>query len=89
MGRTRIKKKEAVIPFRETVAYRMMCLVASIVGFAIAFYLMVGALRANITMSFIISGVAAIGAAFAAFFNIDRLRRAKVPKQTLDRLKRR
>ena len=89
MGRMRIKKKETVIPFRETVAYRMMCLLASVVAFAIAFYIMVGALRAGVTISFIVSGVFAIAAAFAAFFNIDRLRSAKIPKQTLNRLKRR
>ncbi|PYS09617.1 MAG: hypothetical protein DMG17_26600, partial [Acidobacteria bacterium] len=59
MGRLRIKKKEAVIPFRETLAYRMMLLAGSIVVFLIALYIMVGALQANITVSFISSGVVA------------------------------
>ncbi len=89
MGRMRIKKKEAVIPFRETLAYRMMSLAASIVVFSIGLYIMAGALRAGITTSFIASGVIAVGAAFAVFYHIDRLRTAKIPKETLNRLKRR
>ena len=89
MGRLRIKKKETVIPFRETLAYRMMLLVGSIIAFLIALYIMVGALQANITVSFIASGVVAAAAAFAIFFNLDRLRLAKIPKQTMNRMKRR
>ena len=89
MGRLRIKKKETVIPFRETLAYRMMLLVGSIIGFLIALYIMVGALSANITVSFIASGIVAAAAAFAIFFNLDRLRLAKIPKQTMNRMKRR
>ena len=89
MGRLRIKKKETVIPFRETLAYRMMLLVGSIIAFLIALYIMVGALQANITVSFIASGIVAAAAAFAIFFNLDRLRVAKIPKQTMNRMKRR
>jgi hypothetical protein len=88
MGRLRIKKKEAVIPFRETLAYRMMLLTGSVMVFLIALYIMIGALRANIT-TFVISGVIAAGAAFAVFYNVDHLRDARIPKQTLHRLKQR
>jgi hypothetical protein len=89
MGRLRIKKKEAVIPFRETLAYRMMLLAASVVAFLIALYIMVGALQAGITISFIASAVVAAAAAFAIFYNLDHLRDARIPKQTLNRMKRR
>src|SRR5439155_157440 len=88
MGRLRIKKKEAVIPFRETLAYRMMLLAGSVVVFLIALYIMVGALQANITVSFISSGVVAAAAAFAVFYNLDHLRDARIPKQTMNRMKR-
>src|SRR5215472_16846952 len=53
MGRMRIKKKEAVIPFRETLAFRMILLSGSVVVFLVALYIMIGALQANITISFI------------------------------------
>jgi len=89
MGRLRIKKKESVIPFRETLAYRMMLLAGSVVVFLIALYIMVGALQANITVSFISSGVVAAAAAFAVFYNLDHLRDARIPKQTMNRMKRR
>jgi len=89
MGRLRIKKKEAVIPFRETLAYRMMLLAGSVVVFLIALYIMVGALQANITVSFISSGVIAAAAAFGIFYNLDHLRHARIPKQTMNRMKRR
>ena len=49
MGRLKIKKKEVVIPFRETLAYRMLLLTASIVVFVVALYVMIGAVRAGIT----------------------------------------
>jgi hypothetical protein len=89
VGRLRIKKKEAVIPFRETLAYRMILLAVSVVAFLIALYIMVGALQGGITVSFVASGVVAAGAAFAIFYNVDHLREARIPKQTLSRIKRR
>ena len=89
MGRLRIKKKEAVIPFRETLAYRMMLLAGSVVVFLIALYILISALQAGITVSFVASGVIAAAGAFAIFYNADHLRNAKIPKQTLSRMKRR
>ncbi len=89
MGRLRIKKKEAVLPFRETLAYRTLLLAGSVVVFMVALYVMVGALIAKITMSFIISAVIGVAAAFAIFYNLDHLRSAKIPQRTLKRMKRR
>lgn len=88
MGRLRIKKKEAVIPFRETLAYRMILITSSVIAIIAALSVMIGALRTSITVS-IASGVIGITAGFALFYNLDRLRTAKVPKQTLNRMKRR
>jgi uncharacterized membrane protein (GlpM family) len=87
MGRMRIKKKETVLPFRETLAYRMILIGASIIAFMIALYLLVSAISTNMTMA-IASGVVGLAAALSLFYNLDRLREAKVPKRTLNRMKR-
>ena len=89
MGRLRIKKKEAVIPFRETLAYRMMLLAGSVVVFLVALYVLIGALQTGMRVSLVTSGVIAAGGAFAIFYNADHLRDAKILKQTLTRMKRR
>ena len=85
----RIKKKEAVIPLRETLAYRMMLLAGSVVVFLVALYFVISAIQTGVTVSLIVSGVIAAGSAYAVFFNADHLRDAKIPKQTLTRMKRR
>ena len=88
MGRMRIKKKEAVIPFRETLAYRMILIGGSLIVFMVALYLLVGAFGVNLTLA-IASGAVGVVAAIGIFYNIDHLRYAKVPKRTLNRAKRR
>src|SRR5262245_55831564 len=82
MGRVRIKKKEAIIPFRETVAYRMILAGGSLLVFMVALYTLVGAIGTNLTL-LIASGVIGAFAAFGIFYNLDQLRYAKVPKRTL------
>ena len=89
MGRMKIKKKGAVMPFRETMAYRMMLLTLSILGFVYTLYEMTVSLRANNTLAFIIAAVAGVAVAFAIFYNLGRLRHAKVPLSTARRMKRR
>jgi hypothetical protein len=88
MGRMRIKKKESVLPFRETLAYRMILIGASLIVFVIALYLLVSNISTNMTLA-IASGVVGLAAALSLFYNLDRLREAKVPKRTLNRMKRR
>src|SRR5438477_12052078 len=80
VGRLRIKKKEAVIPFRETLAYRMMLLAGSVIVCLVALYIMIGALQVGITVSFVTSGVITAAGAFGIFYNADHLRDAKIPK---------
>ena len=84
----RIKKKEAVIPFRDTLAYRMMLAGASLVVFMTALYILARTLSTN-TLVAIVSGAVGVAAAFALFYNLDHLRDAKIPKRTLNRMKRR
>ena len=88
MGRMRIKKKESVLPFRETLAYRMILIGASLLVFVIALYLLVSNISTNMTLA-IASGVVGLAAALSLFYNLDRLREAKVPKRTMNRMKRR
>ena len=89
MGRLRIKKKEVAMPFRETLAYRMLLSTGSIVLFLVALYLAIGALRAGDTVLSIASVVGGIIAALGTFYNLDRLRNARIPQGTLKRMKRR
>ena len=77
MGRPKIKRKEAVIPFRETMAYRMMLLTLAILFFLYTVYEMWITYLVNNTLAFIIAAVAGVAAAFAIFYNLDRLRNAQ------------
>ena len=88
MGRMRIKKKDAVIAFRDTIAYRMILAGGSLLVFIAALFILFGALSTNGTTA-IAAGVVGAAAAFGIFYNLDRMRSATVPKRTLDRMKRR
>ena len=88
MGRMRIKKKEVVTPFRETLAYRMVLVAGTIAVFIIALFMLVRAFTTSIPIA-VSSGAVAAAAAFGIFYNLDRLREVKIPKQTLSRMKRR
>lgn len=87
MGRMRIKKKEEFMPFRETLAFRMILLSGSVVVFILALYILVGKLTTNITAA-VASGAVGTAAAFAIFYNLDHMRDAKIPKRTINRMKR-
>jgi len=88
MGRLRIKKKEVVIPFRETVAFRLIVVGGWVVVFIIALYTLAGAFRTSTPLA-IVSGIASVAAAYGIIYNLDHMRDAKVPKNTLNRMKRR
>ena len=88
MGRMRIKKKEAVIPFRETLAFRLIVVAGWVVVFLVALFVLAGAYRTN-TVLMIVSGIVSVAAAYGIIYNLDHLRDAKVPKHTLNRMKRR
>ena len=88
MGRLRVKKKEATIPFRETLAYRMFLLIGSVILLFIALFMSARAISSG-TTSLIASAVSGIAAAFAVFYNLNHLRDARIPQRTLKRMKRR
>jgi polyferredoxin len=89
MGRMKIKKKETTLPFRQTMAYRMMLLTLSILFFIFTLYEMVTSLSANNTLAFIMSAVVGVGAAIAVFYTLDHLRDGRVPATTMKRMRRR
>ncbi|HEY2379930.1 MAG TPA: hypothetical protein VGK48_01995 [Terriglobia bacterium] len=84
----RIKKKEAVIPFRETVAFRLLIAGGWAVLFIVALYILAGAFRTSLVLA-IVSGLVAVGSAYGIVYNLDHMRDAKVPKETMNRMKRR
>src|SRR5262245_30010456 len=88
MGRMRIKKKESVIPLRETMAYRMILIGVSLLVFLVALYILMGAISTNRNAA-IAAGAVGLAAAFGIFYNLDQLRFARVPKRTMSRMKRR
>ena len=88
MGRMRIKKKEAVIPFRETLAFRMIVAGGWAVVFLVALYVLAISFRTSTALT-IVSGLVSVAAAYGVIYNLDHMREAKVPKQTLNRMKRR
>ena len=89
MGRLRIKKKEAVVPFRETLAYRMLLASGWMLVFLVALYFAISALRTGNNIQAIASGAVCVVAAFSVFQNLDRMRDVRIPQRTLKRMKRR
>ena len=88
MGRMKIKKKESIMPFRQTMAYRMLLLTASILFCGFMLYDAGIQMAANNTLPFIIAVIVAGAAAIAVFYNLDHLRSAKIPAATAKRMKR-
>ena len=85
----KIKKKDVVEPFRETLAYRMMLLTGWILVFIFATYQFITAVRAGSTIGLIIAGALSAGAIFGVIYNSGRLKSAKIPPRTAKRLHRR
>ena len=89
MGRLRIKKKDAVIPFRQTMAYRLVLAMASLVLLITTVYFLMTYIRSRNTVAIIASAAAAVMAVTGLLYNLGEVRNAKVPASTLKRAKRR
>ena len=89
MGRLRIKKKDEVIPFRQTVAYRMVLLTGSIALFLFALYVLISAWRAGGTLPLVSSAILSAVSGYLVFYNLDHMRDAKIPQHTLRKMRRR
>jgi prepilin signal peptidase PulO-like enzyme (type II secretory pathway) len=81
MGRMRIKKKGDAKPFRETMAYRLLLVLISILLFLYTLYEMVAALTVNNTTAFIIALVAGVLCAISLFYNLERARHIPMPER--------
>ena len=88
MGRKRIKKKETVIPFRKTVAYHFIMVVAAFILFVIASIQIVRSIQLGSTPAIVVSALLAVAAAGFTVYNLNRMRNAKVPRRTAQRMRR-
>jgi len=89
MGRPKIKKKELVIPFRETMAYRLLLVMMSAAAFIVAIYQVTVSLQAGDAARAAVWGGVALLAGVSAFFNLDRMKYARGPERTAKRFRRR
>jgi hypothetical protein len=89
MGRLRIKKKESVIPFRETLAYRMLLTAVSVVLLMGTIYFLMKYVSSGHTTGMIVSVGAAVMGVTAVFYNLGQMRNARVSPSAMKRAKRR
>ncbi|HEX4997092.1 MAG TPA: hypothetical protein VFY29_02635 [Terriglobia bacterium] len=90
MGRIKIKKKSGVIPFAQTLAYRMILVIVLVVAALVGLFLTLSYYRAEgfspLALGWLMGTLIA---AAAAYYNIERLKDARIPAATLKRMKRR
>lgn len=91
MGRLKIKNKDAVLPFRQTAAYRFVIIVVMLIAFVYSTIWAISSYQeANASMIAIIIAITlAVSAVVGIFYNLDKMRYARVPKKTAMRMKRR
>jgi hypothetical protein len=89
MGRLRIKKKDAVLPFRETMAYRLLLATASLLIVMVTVFFAIRYIRSGNNVGMIVSIGATAMAVTALLYNLGEVRNAKVPASTLKRARRR
>ena len=89
MGRLRVKKKESVIPFRETLAYRLLLAAGSVFLFLVTVYFLMKYAGSGNNIGMIASALSAVMAGTAVFYNLGQVRNARVPASALKRAKRR
>ena len=89
MGRLRIKKKDAIIPFRQTMAYRLLLATGSLVLVIVTTYFLMRYIQSGNNIGIIASIAGAVMAVTSLFYNLGEVRNAKVPSSTLKRAKRR
>jgi len=89
MGRLRIKKKESVMPFRDTLAYRLLLAAGSVFLFLVTVYFLMKYAGTGNNIGLIASALSAVMAGTAVFYNLGQVRNARIPASTLKRAKRR
>ena len=89
MGRLRIKKKDAVLPFRQTMAYRLLLAIGSLLIVMVTVYFVIQYVRSGNNIGMIVSIAVTVMGVTALLYNLGEVRNAKVPARTLKRAKRR
>jgi len=89
MGRLRIKQKDIVIPFRQTMAYRLALAAGSLVLVILTTYFLMRYIQSGNNVGIIASIAGAVMAVTSLFYNLGEVRNAKVPASTLKRARRR
>jgi hypothetical protein len=85
----RIKKKDAVIPFRQTMAYRLLLAMGSLILLIFTVYFLMTYLRLGNTTGIIAAAGATVIAVTGLLYNVGEIRNAKVPASTLKRARKR
>lgn len=89
MGRLRIKKKDTVIPFTQTMFARLLLLAGATVFLVYTLWDLIVTLQRNNTFEFIVAVLLAVGATILWFFALDRLNSARVSPHMTKRMRRR
>jgi sensor histidine kinase YesM len=88
MGRIKIKKKDSVLPFRETVAFRFILVAISGLFFMIALVQLIRSIQTGNTTLLVISIILTVGTFALTLFNMGQISQAKIPKSAQQRMKR-
>lgn len=80
MGRMRIKKKGEAKPFRETMAYRLLLVLLSIIVVLSSMFVMIVSYEARPTTFFIALG-AGVLCSVSLFYNLERARHIPMPQR--------
>lgn len=89
MGRLRIKKKDAVLPFRQTMAYRLLLAIGSLLIVMVTVFFVIRYIQSGNNIGMIVSIAVTVMGLTALLYNLGEVRNAKVPASTLKRAKRR
>jgi hypothetical protein len=85
----RIKKKDAVVPFRDTLAYRLLLSTVSVAVLIFTLYQFISGVRRRDMTLMIVAGGASAMAVTSLFYNLGQVRNARVPERPLRRAGRR
>ena len=89
VGKLKIKKKDVVVPFRQTLAYRFTLIIGSIGLFFLALWNLFRSFEANDTLTLISGALLTAAGGYLVFYNFDQLRTVKISTQTLRKMRRR
>ena len=77
------------MPFRDTLAYRLLLAAGSVFLFLVTVYFVIKYAGSGNNIGLIASALSAVMAGTAVFYNLSQVRNARIPASTLKRAKRR